>query len=159
MKRPIHFLLVSLATTATCLAEPLANVRWVKQNFLPISYAETDPHFSIWTNTFRDSIHNIHADQNSVTVTANVVSTIIPETRTNSTQRGLNVWCNDARNYTLFIPDIPEARQMLPIAFRFDLTGVERQAIYGDTNAITRLPALIKVLEPIPGTLILKRTL
>lgn len=140
-------------------ADPLANQEWVRRNFLPVTHAETDPHFSIWTNTFRDSTRNIQADQNSVTVTASVVSTLIPEIRTNSTQMGLNVWCNDARNYTLFFPDMPEVRQMLPITFRFDLIGVEHQKIYGDTNTITRLPALMKVQEPVPGTLILKRVL
>ena len=159
MKRSATFLLVSLAAAASSLAEPLVNMSWVRQNFLPISYAETDPLFSIWTNTFRDTILNIPQDQHSITVRMNVVSTFIPEIRTNSTQMGLNVWCNDARNYTLFFPDIPEVQQILPISFRFNLSGVERQAIYGDTNTITQLPALIKVQEPVPGTLILKRIL
>lgn len=140
-------------------ADPLANQEWVRRNFLPVTHAETDPLFNIWKDTFRDSTHNIQAGQNSVTVTASVVSTLIPEIQTNSTQMGLNVWCNDARNYTLFFPDIPEVRQMLPIYFRFNLSGVERQTIYGDTNTITQLPALIKVQEPVPGTLILKRIL
>ena len=72
---------------------------------------------------------------------------------------GLNVWCDDARNYTLFFPDISEVRQMLPIHFRFNLSGIERQDIYGDTNTITQLPELIKVQEPLPETLILKRIL
>lgn len=52
MKRFATFLLVSLAAAASSLAEPLANMSWVRQNFLPIAYAETDPLFSIWKNTF-----------------------------------------------------------------------------------------------------------
>lgn len=132
-----------IATTS--FADRTANQEWVRQRFLPLPSYQTLA---------------IGAEDTSVTVSCHVVTSLLPSAWTNEGPREINLRCNATnRNYTLFFDDTPEVRKSLPISFKFNLSGVPRQLIYGDTNEITRLPALIKVHEPVPGTLILKRML
>ena len=67
----------------------------------------------------------------------------------------LEVWPTATRNYELFLPDTPELRGALPISVDAAFEGAVKLGAWW-TNKVTRLPALVKVREPVPGTCILE---
>lgn len=58
------------------------------------------------------------------------------------------------RDYEIFLPDTEQLRAGLPFSFDTDFEGAVKLGSWW-TNRIDRLPALIRVREPVPGTCIL----
>ena len=61
-----------------------------------------------------------------------------------------------SRNFEIYVPNTPETRDRLPLAFDTDIEGEVTKLGPWWTNRVTRLPFKATVKEPLPKTVILE---
>jgi len=152
-------LAATIAITSTVFADRSANRAWAERTFL------RQASFSNWTNSFSPVTTVITSSYSVVTAATFSIQVLSPSLPTSPSDdslmspRTLELKTSGRRCFDLYIPDTNEARANLPISMKFDLEGANPQHIYGNTNEITTLPALIKFSEPTRDTLVIQRIL